>query len=197
VWVDQWRGAIGGSGPSWANDIAACWMNNIRDMIKLQNQLWWKRWEWSDRSVPFVEYDRSIAWKNRNYWGWNEIPVSRDVITNMDNWDAIMIKLPADACSSNNGRNDALNCYDPRFHHAIENSIDAHVQGGYLGVGRSAIPSSSMVLAREYMDDDGNYFREFFCESWVSPNGIYQIVFELDDGSGGACYLDGPRALLI
>jgi hypothetical protein len=197
IWVDQWRGAIGGSGASWANDIAACWMNNLRDMIKLQNQLWWKRWDWSDRSVPYVEYDSSTAWKNRPYWGWNEIPVSREVITNMDNWDAVMIKLPADACISNNGRNDTLSCYDPRFHHSIENAIDDYVQGGYLGVGKSASPSSSMVLAREYMDDSGNYFREFFCESWVSPNGKYQLVFEADDGSGGACYLDGPPSFQV
>merc|ERR1712232_703176 len=127
-------------------------MNNLRDMIKLQNQLWWKRWDWSDRSVPYVEYDSSTAWKNRPYWGWNEIPVSREAITNIANWDAIMIKLPADACISENGRNDKLSCYDVRFHHSIENAIDAYVQAGYLGVGSGARgvgfggnPSSSMV----------------------------------------------------
>merc|ERR1711879_573797 len=127
-------------------------------MINLQNQLWWKRWEWSDRTVPYVEYDTSVAWKNRGYWGWNEIPVSRDAIANIDNWDAIMIKLPADACNSKNGRNDTLSCYDGRYHHAIESAISAYVPGGYLGVGVGAHPSSSMVLAREYMDDSGNYF---------------------------------------
>merc|ERR1712070_792330 len=132
--------------------------------------------------------------------GWNEIPVSREVVTNMDNWDAIMIKLPADACLSDNGRNDQLSCYDQRFHPAIEYAIDSHVDAGYLAVGRSAMtasPSSSMVLVRELMDDSGNYFREFFCESWVSPNGKYQLVFEADDGSGGACYLDGPPSFQV
>lgn len=191
AWIDQWLGGVGGAQPSWANDIAACWMNNLRDMINLQNQLWWKRWDWSDRTVPYVDYDSSTPWKNRPYWGWNEIPVSREVITNMENWDAIMIKLPADACISENGRNDQLSCYDIRFHGAIEYAIQQHVDAGYLGVGKSAQVSSSVVLAREYMDDSGNYFREFFCEAWVSPSGNYQIVFNPDDnGSDGACYLE-------
>lgn len=188
AWVDNWRlnGLSGGQSASWAMDIAACWMNNLRDMIQLQNHLWWKRAEWNDLTVPEVEYDLGSARANRPYWGWNEIPMSREQITNIDNWDGIMIKLPADACHSDNGRHDALSCYDRRYHKAIERSLEAFVQARYLGLGADSSLNSAVVLAREYMDSSNNYFREFFCESWTSPSGKYKIVFVPD----GDCYLD-------
>jgi len=189
MWVDNWKNnGLGGKSASWAMDIAACWMNNPRDMINLQNQLWWNRENWNDRTVPQVEYSATEAAKNRPYWGWNEIPVSREVITDITNWDAIMVKLPADACLHDNGSGDALSCYDSGYHKSIEQSLDAFVKAGKLGVGASASPSSNVVIARETMDGSGNYFREFFCESWVSPNQWYQIVFNSD--GDGACYLD-------
>lgn len=196
AWVDNWRNfGIQGKGPSWQMDMAACWMSNLRDMINLQNQLWWKRADWNDLTVPQVEYDfsgeASAAWQNRPYWGWNEIPMNRALIANIANWDAVMIKLPADACLSDYGRNDALSCYDPRFHKSIEDSLDSFVKAGYLGLGANASPSSSVVLAREYMDETANYFREFFCESWVSPSSMYKIVFVPDE----ACYLDRADAV--
>jgi len=195
AWVDNWIANGGGYGASWGMDMAACWVNNPRDLINLQNQLWWKRWQWNDGTVPQVEYSVTEAPSNRPYWGWNEIPVSREVITNINNWDAIMIKLPADACLRDKGRNDALSCYDSRYHKSIEDSLQMFVQANKLGVGRGASPSSSMVLARESMDDSGNYFREFFCESWVSPTSMYKIVF--DETSEGACYLDYAGSLAL
>lgn len=190
AWVNNWRynGLSGASSASWALDLASVWVNNLRDMIKIQNQLWFSRRDWNNRRVPQVDYSTTEAWKNRPYWGWNEIPVSREVIRNIDNWDAIMIKLPAHAClRDDKGLSDALGCYDPRYHKSIEQSLQNFVNSGYLGLGADAAsPSSSVVLAREYMDDSGNYFREFFCESWESPNSLYKIVFEPD----GKCYLD-------
>lgn len=184
-------------------------MSNPRDLIKLQNQLWWKREQWNDGTVPSLtewgfKYDSSgdpdSAVKNRPYWGWNEIPVSRAMVSDIANWDAIMIKLPADACLQDNGRKDRLSCYDKKYHTPLEKSIENFVNGGKLGVGKNVHPSSNLVLAREYMDDSGNYFREFFCEHWVSPSGKYQIRFkrhrhhdDVDDvhnQEGDHCFLD-------
>merc|ERR1711918_166592 len=59
-WVDKWintGGLLHGSqGPSWGMDLSMCWTNNPRDMIYLQNQLWWNRNKWSNQRLPIASY---------------------------------------------------------------------------------------------------------------------------------------------
>lgn len=165
-WVSQWKYNGGVGGDSWEMDLGSCWTNNIRDMIQIQNALWWRRTEWSSMTVPQADYNAGTAQSGRAYWGWNEIPMSRQQMDDQNNWDAIMIKLPAGACGGD-GKNDLLSCYDIKYHWAIDDSLQQYISAGYLGLGPTAKkPSSSVVLAREYMDGSGNFFREFFCESW-------------------------------
>ena len=35
----------------------ACWMNNFHDLIRLQNELYWKRELYLDNSVPTSDFD--------------------------------------------------------------------------------------------------------------------------------------------
>lgn len=182
----------GGLAPSWALDIAACWVNNPRDMINIQNALFWSRSEWNNRLIPHVDrYSEMDAAANRPYWGWNEVPVDREQITDSGNWDAVMVKLPAALCRGENGELDSLACLGYGQQLQLETDLRAWVEAGKLSVGRNTFniedgPKSSIVVARELMDDNGNYFRYFFCEPWSSPNQLFQIVFE----EGSACYVD-------
>merc|ERR1712046_379193 len=82
-WLQLWRESGtnmkggGGVGPSFDLDLAACWVDNIRDLIQLQNNFWWGRKEWSNGRLPMADYSGDLASENRKYWGWNEIPVDR------------------------------------------------------------------------------------------------------------------------
>lgn len=173
-WVDQWTSlsdlkANKGKGASWAMDLAACWLNNPRDMINLQNQLYWKRSSWNDQKTPQVTYKTGDATANRPYWGWNEVPVSRAIATNQKNWDAIVIKLPAAVCGGN-GQNDLLSCISAPYQIEFEKQLTEWYQAGYL--------NHEIVIVREYMDSTSNYFRQFFCEQWTSPNKLYTINYD-------------------
>lgn len=168
-WVDQWIN-VNGVQKSWGADLAACWMNNPRDMINLQNQLWWKRAEWNDRTLPRVKYDPSSAQANRAYWGWNEVPINRSIALDESTWDAVMIKMPAAFCGED-GKNDFLNCGPTTYQTELEEQLDVwSQQGTYL--------QKEIVIAREWMDSSGNYFREFFCQDWKSPSGKYNIKYQ-------------------
>lgn len=184
----------GNRGASWRFDLAMCWMNNPRDMIKLQNEIWWRRDQWSDKRVPQVS-------SGKEYWGWNEIPMAHEDVANIENWDAVMVKLPSGTCGAN-GYYDGLGCFQHKYHAQLERDLDNFVKNGYLALGPDhqdldAKPSSNVVLVREKQDNSGNYFKEFFCEQWTSPTGKYKIVFDplAGDNSPGGCYLDTASAL--
>jgi len=120
--------------------------------------------------LPEVNYKQNDAVANRAYWGWNEVPVNRKIITSQSNWEAVMIKLPAAACGGN-GEKDALSCIDKKYQRQLETSLDNWYSSGYLANNRE------IVIAREYMDASTNYFRQFFCEEWTSPRHKYKLNF--------------------
>jgi hypothetical protein len=186
-WVDNWvANGLNGQSYSWAADLAMCWTNNIRDMINLQNAMWWKHNDWNNQKIPIANYGGS-ADANRPWWGWNEIPMTRTSITDISKWDAVMLKLPAGACGS--GINDNLDCLDNKYYPQIESDLKRFVDAKYLGVGEGSTPSSNVIIAREYTDASDNFFREFFCQQWTY--GQFKIVFKSKDSDGvGACYLD-------
>merc|ERR1712167_220216 len=61
----QWFGK--GKAPSFALDIVSCWVDNPRDMIELQNQIWWNRYSWSNQMVPSSSWDDKVPWSLRRY----------------------------------------------------------------------------------------------------------------------------------
>jgi len=104
-WIDhneqrpgfEWRKWLHGHGkaPSWALASTICWVNNVRDMISMQNAIYDARGRWNNHKAPLAD---TTADADRRYWGWNEVPVTRTFVDEAKNWDAVMIKLPAQLC---------------------------------------------------------------------------------------------------
>jgi hypothetical protein len=202
-WVDQWlhdampksgfswQGWFGaGKAPSYALDFSACWVNNPRDMIQLQNQMWWKREEWSNQMLPSTQWNSKWEPSLRTYWGWNEVPVTGSDMDDPSNWDAIYIKLPAAICGGN-GNADSVNCLKDGAHRQLEDDLANYVNQNILLPGYGNIkkrPGSTVVFLNEeaHHGKVGLYFsRRFACEPWTSPNNKYKIV-----QSNGDCYID-------
>merc|ERR1712151_628740 len=98
----------GHGAPSWAMDLATCWTNNIRDMINIQNMVYWRRLDWNNQKVPLSHWEAEPG-SLRQFWGWNEVPIDRTAIHDIKNWDTIMIKLPAAICGGT-GVSDTVHC---------------------------------------------------------------------------------------
>merc|ERR1712136_96372 len=111
--------------------------------------------------------------------GWNEVPVDRVKVGDATNWDAFLIKLPADSCG-NGGGDDSLYCLSSLAQSRLEHRIDLYKNSGSLVPGSSYMttrPGAYTVVAREYKDENSNWFRWIFCEDWTSPNSEYKVVF--------------------
>jgi hypothetical protein len=175
-------------------EAAMCWTNNPRDMINLQNNLFWNRAIWFNTG-ELGDHGPS------GYWGWNEIPMARigsDGVTNAKNWDAIVIKVPLYTCKGSGG-DDHLDCVSAKGRANLETDISKWASDGKLVPGYSHVadrPGSYVVLMREWRDANGNSFSFFFCQQWGSPNGHWQIAWIPMSTSDkyGACYLEkGPN----
>jgi len=212
-----WLGPGGGLAPSWAMDATICWVSNPRDLINIQNQLYWNREQWNNQRVPQSDWSQGTALEMRKYWGWNEVPVDRNIAEDPANWDAVVIKLPAAICDDTTGAgslgaSDSLACLQTLESKALEEDLDSLVKRQMLKPGADNVanrPGSYVVLVREWgttwqssTAEKGelqagwngvNWQKYFFCENWQSPSGLYKIVHmkPSDDASGrGACYLD-------
>jgi hypothetical protein len=127
--------------------------------------------------------------------------VSTTVVNDASNWDAVIIKLPADLCQNGWGEFDTPDCLDHEGQIQLEQDLDLFVQQNKLIPGAENAgnrPGSYILFAREYgqtygtsgADDFGvNWSRYFFCASWVSPNGKYQVVYD-NSGKDDVCYFD-------
>merc|ERR1719453_1018091 len=105
------------------------------------------------------------------------------------NWDAIMIKLPA--ILEGDGTQDRLSMLDAARGTSLEDMLNFYVYTkGMLVPGSDNVqyrPGSSVVIVRESIDSAGNFQREFFCETWFSPNGAYAIYYYSDSQ---ICYIE-------
>jgi len=172
-------------------DQGICWVSNIFDMISIQNNLFWGHvaGEWDTSGSVFS------GTKAREYMGWNEIPVDRVTVGDPSNWDAFLIKLPADICDNgDHGGSDHIGCLSHTKRVRLEKKIVYYNDHGALLFGldhASERPGSYAVVAREWQDDSGNWFRWFFCQNWDSPSDKYHMVWLEESASNqyGACYL--------
>lgn len=192
-WVDHWLTNDNNQPGGLASvDQVGCWVNNVRDLVLLQNQIFWKYGWTVVPGTPAVQY-----------WGWNEIPLDRKVLGNADNWDAVMIHIPAEICGPG-GDSDYVDCLVSDAQWKLESTLDKWVGAGYLVPGMENIgnrPGSYVVFAREFWRDDGtnhgNWFRFFFCNYWRSPSGKYEIMSYSSDaasGNDGACIIQYAAA---
>jgi len=173
-------------------DQGICWVNNPRDMINMQN---WLFWSWV--SGNWAPTQGTFSGPNvRDYMGWNEVPVDRRVVMDPTNWDSFVIKLPANLCG-NGGGDDSIACLDSTPQHRLEYQIATYVQGGLLMYGYDNIashPGSAAVVVREWQDSSGNWFRWFYCENWNGPKGVWALYFEEETSTtSGYCYIDHQR----
>lgn len=189
-----------GKAPAHALDQASCWVNNPRDMIGLQNAIYFHRYDWANQISPQTKWDDTKPPSLRPYWGWNEVPISRETARNELLRDAVMIKLPAAICGGDGG-DDNLSCLTKGAAQNLEGDLDLWVKNGILKVGQQYVtqrPGSYVVLCREWMhtikgfSGPDNWSRWFFCAPWTSPSGKYKIVFDPPSNTNptGACYLD-------
>jgi hypothetical protein len=190
----DWLGSTGKKAPSWAIDTAACWVNNPRDMISMQNAIYRARHDWNNGRVPETDLD------GRAYWGWNEIPVTRVAVDAPSSWTAVMIKLPADVCGMGmifGGNQDSISCLNQTPQQQLEKDLDSWVSQGKLLLGQNNLkkrPGSYIVLVREFLVGAQKYHREFFCESWTTPSKKYMIKsIPKTDTDDGACYLESAQ----
>jgi len=180
-------------------------MNNPRDMIELQNEIFWASPSWNNRLSPRMDETSNRPEEMRKYWGWNEVPVSRQVVDDYSNWDAVIVKLPAAVCDQHSdlGMTDSPSCLGFQAQWQLEKDLDDFVQQGKLVPGLEHMgerPGSYVLFVREYGEkysnngaEGVNWQRFFFCESWTSPNNKYQIVYtdmESDPHGNGGCYID-------
>ena len=106
------------------------------------------------------------------------------------NWDGVAVKLPPAACNQTDGsvRNDSMACLGATAQLRLETNFDRWVAGGLLVPGVAAAkskPGSAMVILREVAVGDDMWAREFYCETWTSPNERWRIGV----GTDGDCYL--------
>jgi hypothetical protein len=189
----SWQGWFSqGKAPSFALDLAACWVNNPRDMIKLQNAVWYRRYDWSNELLPASHWDGTPI-SQRLFWGWNEVPVDRETIDTATNWDSVFIKLPAAAC--NGADSDNIWCLTSGAQQVLENDLGTWISNGFLLVGQSysaTRPGSYILFMTDSITASGAWTRTFYCQDWQSPTGKYQVVFVAMSTSNqyGACYLE-------
>jgi len=212
-WVDQWvqfgsnvksqdGWGHGKKAPGHGLDQVSCWVNNPRDMINLQNMIYWKGSDWSNQEAPQSHWDSNVPTSLRVYWGWNEVPIDIDKARDVRNRDAVMIKLPAAVCPGSNGGLDTVACLSYGAQQNLEGDLDIYVGNKLLlpGLGNAGKrPGSYVVFAREYLSNGINWQRWFYCENWVSPSRKYQIRFYQQTSSNpGACFLDwGPKKVYL
>jgi hypothetical protein len=91
-----------GKAPMFALDWSMCWVDNTKDLVRLQNAIWRARGQWWNGLVPRPPANKrslSKAAAQPYYWGWNEVPLKKK-FDNSSNWTSIVIKLlsqPADS----------------------------------------------------------------------------------------------------
>jgi len=172
-------------------------------MMNLANAIYFNRYSWSNQAAPKSNWDNDHPNSLRPYWGWNEVPVNRLQIRNMQYRDAIMIKLPAAICNGDGG-DDSLKCLGKGQAQNLEGDLDLWVKDGILKPGSQNIaarPGSYVVIMREWMhpiqgfSGKDNWSRWIFCENWTSPSNKYQIVFDKISNTNptGACYITQPH----
>lgn len=112
-------------------DLGMCWTDNLRDMIMIQNHLYWTRSDWNNQQAPVSNYSTNEG--SRAYWGWNEVPVDRAFVSSKANWDAVLIKLPA--AMQDDGRADTLEMLGNRHVKALKRDVTQYVAEGYRSRG--------------------------------------------------------------
>merc|ERR1719506_591946 len=139
-WVDQWinygynvKKEDGwfnngqNKAPHHAVDQASCWMNNPRDMIRLQNMIYWRRYDWSNQLAPKSSWNDANPASLRIYWGWNEVPLAIDKARDLSFRQVYFVKLPAALCAGSTGGVDSIACLSYGAQENLEGDFNLYV----------------------------------------------------------------------
>jgi len=122
---------------------------------------------------------------------------------NMSFRDAVMIKLPAALCPGGTGGLDTIACLSYGAQQNLEGDIYVYLKNNMLKLGSSNVgnqPGSYVVFVREYIIENQDFQRWFYCENWISPSRKYQVKFYPQSGNNptGACFVDsGPYLYIV
>merc|ERR1712176_1237063 len=122
-------------------------------MIKLQNAYWFERYNWANQISPQSSWSNDNPSSLRRYWGWNEVPISREVARNEALRDTMMIQLPAAICGADGGA-DSIRCLGGGQQLNLEGDLDIWIQNKIAFLGAEYIakqPGSYVVLVRQWM----------------------------------------------
>jgi len=166
-------------------DAGICWVNNPRDMINMQNWLYlkYRQGVWQQTNWIFSGSEE------RQYMGWNEVPVDGALFRDPTRWDAFLIKLPANVCG-NGGQDDLISCLTVGQQTRLTDRIQQYQDAGLLIHGRGNVwakPGSYTVVVREWVSNDA-WSKQFFCHTWDAPNLPYHVVHGPDDDGNIVCY---------
>ena len=148
-------------GQAWTANLAMGWLDHPRKMITLQNALWKYSNIWCTGIVP------PHPTHPKHYWGWNEIPFSKEQINKPDNWSCFIIVLPPEIkylCNALENETAKQNLIAQLDFYAKE--FEFHPN------------SSSIVLVRQIPNENAKdypaglvWMREFFAEDVTIGNG--------------------------
>ncbi|NQY58204.1 MAG: hypothetical protein HRT86_17285 [Ilumatobacteraceae bacterium] len=184
------EGGQDGKAPMYALDWASCWVSDVDDMVGLQNAFWTNRARWFNGLLPQApaelrDFDEVDGMKY--YWGWSEVPVPNSFDKNQDDWDAIVVKLPAGTSSIGDLSADAQA--------DLGAGLAEFVQSNGIEMG-SPQTAYVLLLTEEYKGgEDDAWERRFACEAFDFTDVGISIEYLSKDGESsdgkGACYLDG------
>jgi len=91
----------------------------------------------------------------------------------------MIIKLPAAVCG-HDGKDDTLNCLSDKIAYNLEYHLDLLMNQNMIKPGLSNArnrPGSAVVILKEQRGSNAKWFRFFYCESWTSPKGTWEVVY--------------------
>jgi hypothetical protein len=178
------EGGRKGKAPMFAMDWVSCWVSDVDDLVALQNAFWTNRARWFNGLVPQAPAElRDLDDQDgmKYYWGWNEIPIPSSFDKNNDDWDSLVIKLPAGTPS--------IADLSSQAQKDLSAGLSAFVKTNDVKLG-SPQTAYALVLREEFKG--GGWQREFICEAHDFADISLKYLPKDDPSSDGkgSCWLE-------
>lgn len=143
---------------------ASPWVNNPGDMISLQNALYYRYPDWCDCK------------DNRTYWGWNELPLQKNLLDDAAHVDAMIFNLPSEFL----GFEELLNsCTDDNQRQKIKDGMNEQINEYKT---RGCYDGKPVLFSNTIMRDKSDPTKGFKMCVFVGEKPIYLKDYTLQDG---------------
>lgn len=143
---------------------ASPWVNNPGDMISLQNALYYRYPDWCNCK------------DNKTYWGWNELPLQKNILDNAANVDALIFNLPSEFL----GLEELLNsCTDDKQRQKIKDGMNEQINY-YRTAG--CFEGKPVLFANTIAIDKSDYTKGFKMCVFVEEKPIDLKDYALQNG---------------